>query len=407
MKNEVNPNWKEAIRNQEVPYDPAAWKMLEARLDQVMPLAKPGKPWLKWAVASASVVTVGLGIYLFKQADRSTNLAPRVATQNVTSSATSDPQTLTEQAIPSERSAQRKVTSTRPLTAPDVYPEMDPVTAVTQPMTIVSDGTGEPDVMVRKIADVPVKFIQPIVSRTQLCVGDTWEVESQMSDLVLKHVESGRTWPIQRGNQVVTMRFAGSYVFVWKAETHPAAVVASAPQVDVQVDALFYEKGLPFNHVKALTSNIVQIEWKDENGTILSREKEFDFHGYRAGLHPITATVKDEQGCSVTVRKSVQVDANYNLLAVTGFNPEHPNPKNATFIPYALLERNTPFEMIIIDPKTGETVYKTSDVTQPWNGVDLRTNQLVKPGTTFIWKVKLFAPEYNETADYKGTITRM
>jgi hypothetical protein len=63
--------------------------------------------------------------------------------------------------------------------------------------------------------------------------------------------------------------------------------------------------------------------------------------------------------------------------------------------------------MIIMDPKSGETIFKTSDASSPWNGIDPRTNTYVTSGSTYVWKVKLFKPELNESSDYRGTITRL
>lgn len=410
MKNEVNTNWKDAIRNQEVPYDASAWKSLEGRLDQVMPVSNPGKPWLKWAVASASVITVGLGIYLFQANEDASKLVQNqgVKSEDAKSLSTENKNDENNSLQPVQSASLAKTTSpstTNSTIEKQALPSDAPFVTISEENQ--STGPIDSNKGVYIPSDNKITFVKPSVSKSWLCVGDQVEIDSKMDEVSLKNTETGKTWSIQKGKQAFKISQAGSYVFVWKNETHAALQATSAPTIDFQIDPMFYEKGLPFNHVKAMHAGNLQLEWKDEKGKSVSKEKEFDFHVYRAGTHPLTLVVKDENGCTSTTTKQVEIETNYNLLAVTGFNPEQANPKNATFIPYALLERNTPFEMLIIDPRTGETVYKTSDVSQPWNGVDIRTNELVKPGTTFIWKVKLFAPEKNESSDYKGTITRM
>ena len=171
----------------------------------------------------------------------------------------------------------------------------------------------------------------------------------------------------------------------------------------------FYEKGLPFN---SLTCNIdaKKYTWTNERGEILSTDKNADIHLFVAGTSQITLTVEHFNGEKQSITKPVRCEVNYNLLAVTGFNPTSSDYRNNTFIPFALLktERNVPFDMQIIDPQTGQVVFETKNVDIPWDGIDMRTNQMVHVNSTYIWRVKIYQKAAGEpSSSYQGTITRI
>ena len=92
-------------------------------------------------------------------------------------------------------------------------------------------------------------------------------------------------------------------------------------------------------------------------------------------------------------------------MAPTGFNPSGGDSRTNQFIPLALTMRDTPFEMVIMDPNNMTVLYKTSDASQGWNGIDSRTGQLVPTGSTWLWKVVMKKPLPGEPSEYKGLIT--
>ena len=96
----------------------------------------------------------------------------------------------------------------------------------------------------------------------------------------------------------------------------------------------------------------------------------------------------------------------YNLLAPSAINLSDESGKNNTFMPYALTVRNTRFTLTILDPVSGETIFQTIDPSQPWDGTDKRTGNIVA-GSNFIWNVVIANPQPGENANYKGVITRL
>ena len=169
------------------------------------------------------------------------------------------------------------------------------------------------------------------------------------------------------------------------------------------------KKGLPINSVG---SNVEAktYTWTNERNEVLSTDKTTEIHLFTAGLHNITLTVEHFNGEKQSVTKAIRCDVNYNLLAVTGFNPSSSDYRNSTFIPYALLksERNIPFDMQIIDPKSGQVIFESKNADTPWDGIDSRTNQLVPVNATYIWRVNIHEKAIGEpTNRYQGTITRI
>lgn len=133
-------------------------------------------------------------------------------------------------------------------------------------------------------------------------------------------------------------------------------------------------------------------------------------HFYTKGIHSVTLKIENNNGCWSEITKNISVESDYNLLAVTGFNPESSDSRNNTFLPFALLEseRNVPFKMEIIDPRTGEVIFETQSASQPWTGVNSKTNQMTPPNSTYIWRVILKEKAKGELKNiYQGTITRI
>ena len=76
-------------------------------------------------------------------------------------------------------------------------------------------------------------------------------------------------------------------------------------------------------------------------------------------------------------------------------------------MPMALTVRDVQFNMIIIDPKSGNVVFETNNASNGWDGIDKNTGQMTRPNTAYIWKVVLQNPEPGERSEYSGTITRL
>ena len=91
-------------------------------------------------------------------------------------------------------------------------------------------------------------------------------------------------------------------------------------------------------------------------------------------------------------------------MAMNAFKPNDGDPRNKAFIPFSLTQRDVDFTLSIIDPKDNSVVYTTSNVKEPWDGVDHRTGKMTPVGKVYIWKVQIDNPLPNERPIYAGTV---
>jgi hypothetical protein len=147
--------------------------------------------------------------------------------------------------------------------------------------------------------------------------------------------------------------------------------------------------------------------WKVNQKVFNKTVKSTEFNLFNKGSYTITAQSKNEFGCESRDSKTIHVNEDYNLLAMSAFNPNSSDFRNNVFLPYALKERNSAFRMIVLDPDNGGVVFETTESTNPWTGIDRRDGKMVASQKAFIWKVILSNPEPGEKAEYKGTIVRV
>ena len=102
--------------------------------------------------------------------------------------------------------------------------------------------------------------------------------------------------------------------------------------------------------------------------------------------------------------RKITLSEDYNLNAQEAIDLNSSDSRVSTFMPHALKERKTPFELYIYDTKSGRVIYKTTDVSAGWNGVDSNSGEVLKNGTVVLWKVIMGNPNPGEPREYKGTI---
>lgn len=416
MENNIEEIIKSALQNHESPFDPSAWEAMSKRLDQTMPVGSAPKSPIKWSWVAAAVVAVGISAFFLIEKDRTSETQPKAKPLAVESE--TNHSTTTEQR-PNNTSSKKIMQSFESVkeTANSTNYKQENTANYTAPLDkFVNEsshvgGTKIPSNMPNSST---FSFVAPKVNDSY-CQNEQITIVNENDELISVENESGRPIVILgKSTANIELQTIGTYTFVYKqhGKTHKqtAFQVKSKPKVDFVYDPdMLYDKGLPINNLKsAYTAE--NYTWKNAKGEVISNEKEFDIHLFTKGMHDVTLTVEDQNGCKNTVTKAVRCDFNYNLLAVTGFDPTSPDPRNNTFIPFALLEkqRNVRFEMVILDPKTGEKVFETKSADQPWDGVDIRTNQLVNQNSTFIWKVTIFNKAIGENSNtYQGSITRI
>ena len=149
------------------------------------------------------------------------------------------------------------------------------------------------------------------------------------------------------------------------------------------------------------TNNATEWQW-DFGDNQFSREKN-PRHVYQSkGKYQVKLIVKNQEGCSDTVKQLVVLEENNPLLAPTVFTPDG-DGLNDSFIPKALEATNQPFEMVIYD-RAGSPVYRTTDASKPWNGQHMKAGDIYSNTTTFYWFVFL-KDDKGEEKTFFGPVT--
>ena len=219
---------------------------------------------------------------------------------------------------------------------------------------------------------------------------------------------SGRQVVIDpKESKTVDFEEFGSYkVFNSKGKENKF-VVYENKVIDFSIDEEhLFNNGIPTTEVNVSNADPnSNIEWTCKQANMSRSGNKAEFNFFKDGQYTITVSSANEKGCSAFSAKKINITNDYNLMATTAFKPQDIDPRYNTFMPFALVERNTTFTMIVIDPKDGGTIYETTDETAGWNGIDKRTGKPAQHGSNYIWKVSLSNPLPGEAASYKGIVT--
>ena len=251
-------------------------------------------------------------------------------------------------------------------------------------------------------------FIAGHVSTLLLCKGENVTISNLGKEKeVVRFTVNGKTIQLTTGkktsltiHEATEIRFTNDKNELIRLEV---IQILENPHPHFDVDANIYEEGLP---VAKFTSygNYKSISWAFGNDqTALGPEATA--HYFDKGVFPVTLTVIGANGCIGTETKNVEISDKYNLLATNSIRLNDPNLETRTFMPFCLKERETKFNLTIIDPKDNSVVFSSNDTSKSWDGTDQRTGRLLPTYKTFIWQVQLETPMQGERGIYNGTVT--
>ena len=103
------------------------------------------------------------------------------------------------------------------------------------------------------------------------------------------------------------------------------------------------------------------------------------------GVYEVTFEATNEYGCFDEVKKDIHVGDMNGLLALSRFSPNG-DGRYDSFMPHGLAELTEAWELVISD-LSGKEVYRTSELTQPWDGT-LATGEPAPARSEFIWTVR-------------------
>lgn len=404
--NNIEEIFKNSLKDIEAPYDSKAWEAMSKRLDKNLPLKNPQTSF-KWAWVASSALIVGVAAFFaLQENEASINIAKKLDEG--------------ENSIANEKIVESKSVTIKQVSSTS---NTHSISISKQFSLITNEGTDKEalnEILPKKVDKVyiphPTNYT-PTSSEIILpnfldkyCENETIEIRNSNDRAINLFSSNGTNKIIKEKSATNIELISGDYFFSFlnngKNQKEFAFSVSPKVKADFYTDEeMVFYKGLPVTNLSSINA-AYKYTWLNDQGVVISKEKSFDAHFFSKGNHSISLVVQAENGCESKITKNVRCEANYNLLAMNSFIPTSSNTKINTFLPYALLERKIPFTMHIIDPKTGQIVYETKSESEPWDGIDKRTQQLVAASTPYIWKVNLEKSEIGESKNYQGTITR-
>jgi hypothetical protein len=405
MNNDIATKIKSSLENYEAPYDAAAWDKLSQRLDAKS--TSGGTSFMSspktWIIASITIIGATLGIYSLSK----NSTTPIHVSQKQQSTTTTQTENKPVNLITQSDDSQQKTSIKSDKTAKTVTPieTKNSVTSENKPTATETTNSSSKQVFVTRGTERNLKnLIFPKTNRSY-CIGEKLEVfNTNSSDIILSN-STGKQIKIEgQESMLITLKQEGQY---WWNGDKIAFEVKEKPYVNFNLPSdIIYENGIPTITLSS-DLNVKSQKWIFDQ-KVVSTNETVKISIFNKERYSVSLAVIGSNGCENQLTKTFlpDPDFHYNLKAPNGFEPTSNNSKRNTFLPLSLLERDTPFKMLIIDPKDGKVIFETNDKNNPWDGRNQYTDQLVQEGSEYIWKVILMNPEKNEKNEYRGMITR-
>jgi hypothetical protein len=425
MKTKFENSIKESLDQFELPYDANAWTALSKKLDLVQPVSSPKSNMLstggKWFLA-AGIVTIAATItYMVvnnnsKEQDANTKTTLITETKSTAEDLSSTVnKNIDLKSIGNSSEGNNEIYENHP---EKFYNTAKIAVDRSKTNHVVNSNTDE-NILLKYIATdknmksggnianephkppLNVAVIIPKVS--DVCSGEILAIKNENNfDLFI--TGPNKEYNILK-NSSAKFEFKESGHYEVYNRTHLIANfnVNPAPKVDFIIDdQVQFEDGLPSTKVQSY-ADASSFVWNCEKST--KTGKTATFHFFTKGSHEITLKSNSDKGCTSEITKTVEISSDYNLFSPNAFEPNNSDSRRNRFIPNALLVRDTPFTMIIVDPKTGVTLFTSSNAQDGWDGIDKNTGELVEEAT-YVWKVFLKKPILGEKSEYSGIVFR-
>ena len=423
---------KESAGAYEAPYSPAAWEAVSSQLG-------PAYSVWKWVAGSAAVVAAIVGtVYLTSGNDNETVAANDL--DKGTEVAINDVQTNSELTNKTfENNGDHNETVVNNIEEPVDHsiqnannnPQNNNVPTVTNNggndvtnnnggNEVIDHNNGNPEIINNPGgSNIDLTFEQEKVyksdgkftlSSSVICAGEKCIVVPANANSELKYVWNFGDGSLASGITVDhKYERAGDYTITLDvkhpntnktiASTKETIVVNALPKTDFS-----WEKSseiIPTISFINLTDEAQQWAWNIK-GLKQSTQNDFEYTFRKAGKYLVDLTAVNEAGCQKAIQKTILIEQDYNLLAPTGFSPNG-DFKNDVFIPKALqIMEDVQFTMNIMS-KSGEVVYTTRNVNEPWDGVNMNDNTEMPTGSAYIWRVVL-TNKNGEKELYEGQV---
>ena len=425
MKQNLENSIKSSLENFELPYDASAWSALSKKLDAVQPTSTPPKSNLgKWGVAAGAAVAISIATYFIASNNEEPQNTAQISQEsNVENSPKTEETATIENKKEVTKDAAEKENSTistdlndskhssaeNTSAGKETHSKTDgsskgsesPFSPQTNDNTAVNGKTGG---LGGSKPTPSVNYILPKIK--DACQGESIALKNENSEELTLVTPSNKKFIVaKKGMLKLDVNEIGTYELAIGSQ-HSTFHVNSKPKLDFTIDEQTqFENGVPSTPLQTFSegSNFV---WTFDDSSVKLKGKSVDAHFFTKGTKTIHLSAEGEKGCVAKTSKEIEISSDYKLFAPTGFEPNHSDPRRKHFIPNALLVRDVQFTMIIVDPKTGATIFTTNNASNGWDGIDITTGEMVPENSTYVWKVFLANPLPGEKSEYSSTVVR-
>ncbi|MFM7681991.1 MAG: hypothetical protein ACKO7P_04525 [Bacteroidota bacterium] len=426
MENDIEKLFKKALDKHELPYDKGAWESFEKKMN------KSKSQSYKWWILGVAAALFSIStIYLFNKdnaqntiqaknnVDKENSVSNRKETVTTTKNHTKlKVNKINENLKSLENKEINKLTKVSGIAENSEIKSEKFESTSNQIVTSNLNSTEkhqdnlQPDLKTKN-DNQNANITENIPTFNDKCKNETISIDNKNSfELILK-TPSGREIGIEANSKSdINLKETGGYVLGYSQsngtfkESTKFKVFGNPSLNLIMDDVISYKNGLPTINAE-VSSSEENVIWKINQKTTSKSSKITEFNLFYKGSYTIAAVSKNEMGCESNESKTIPVNEDYNLLAMSAFNPNSSDLRNSTFLPYALKERNVSFKMIVLDPDNLGIVFETTESSNPWSGIDRRDGKMVPAQKAYIWKVSLSNPEPGEKSEYKGTIVRV
>ncbi|MBM3185108.1 MAG: hypothetical protein FJZ67_02310 [Bacteroidetes bacterium] len=426
MENDIEKLFKKALDKHELPYDKGAWESFEKKMN------KSKSQSYKWWILGVAAALFSIStIYLFNKdnaqntiqeknnVDKENSVSNRKETVTTTKNHTNlkvnkineNLNTLENKKI-NKLTKDSGIAENSEIKSEKFESTSDQIVTSNLNSTEKDQDNLQPDLKTKN-DNQNANITENIPTFNDKCKNETISIYNKNSfELILK-TPSGREIGIEANSKSdINLKETGGYVLGYSQsngtfkESTKFKVFGNPSLNLIMDDVISYKNGLPTINAE-VNSSEENVIWKINQKTTSKNSRITEFNLFQKGSYTIAAVSKSEMGCETSEAKTIQVNEDYNLLAMSAFNPNSSDLRNSTFLPYALKERNVTFKMIVLDPDNLGIVFETTESTNPWTGIDRRDGKMVPAQKAYIWKVSLSNPEPGEKSEYKGTIVRV
>jgi len=367
---------KHALDQYEVPFNSADWAKLENALDQ-----QKGPAWQAsaglYALLLGGSLAVGTTLHmLFSD-------TPQLDQRGVATLVLEDEQELAPVLNAEVAPTNAALLTARPETAEVVAPKAGMETTRSNTAAVPTQPKGSKLVPIAPDPEMPVSKANTTevavrVSTTEGCPGTTIDfgLENASEDgIYLWNFGDGSFSNKARPSH--TFSKAGSYEVMLSHSAVGGGSIMNRPVSDPIV--IYDAPEAAFSHLKREFPNTVP-SVHFENRSVGGKSYVWDFgdgttansvhadHVYKKkGTYNVALTVTNGKGCVDRTERIVRIENDYDLHAPKTFSPNSDGVED-TFMPEALKTLGAKFTLSVMDQRTGQVVFETSDAARPWNG---------------------------------------